>query len=469
MGFQGRAFAFDSPAAGVAALIARARWGTPGTSAPRASEAVSLIAARGRILACPVQCDRDSPAFDYAAMDGYAVHAGDVLATATHARAQGDSTITLPVVGEARIGCEPPPLCDPRAGTDGVKPTTPVARALRTATGAPMPPRDAGADADAVIKREDVTEHADTSPIGVSAITLAISIAERVKPGDHVRHRAENACAGMNFARRGEVVTPSSLGALAAVGCVAPRVFTPLRVALITTGDELVPSEATPGPYQVRNSNAVAVAAMLHAQAWLDVVRVTHIPDDADLAGTLRDCLGPTHRIEALILTGGVSMGHRDPVRAAVERETGDIVFHGLPQRPGKPMLAAVLTSPEGATVPLIALPGNPVSAMVTCARVALPVLAAGAGAARTPLNLSPSLVELANDDGKRLDLWWHRPVRLVDDQHGPPRAEIIDTRGSGDIIAAARSDGFVELPPSRALASTSGGIGLVPFYRWPT
>jgi molybdopterin molybdotransferase len=124
-------------------------------------------------------------------------------------------------------------------------------------------------------------------------------------------------------------------------------------------------------------------------------------------------------------------------------------------------MLGALVRrpAPQGA-VPVFGLPGNPVSALVTCTRVALPVLAACAGARRTPPGCLPRFIELRNPDGRELDLWWHRLVRLVAGAHGP-HAELIDGRGSGDIVAAGASDGFVEVPPGSPSA-------ILPYYPWP-
>lgn len=470
MGFRGQAFAFESPAAAVAELIARVT-GDPARPA-RASEVVALAAARGRVLAQSVRCDRDSPAFDHAAMDGYAVRAAEVHAAADRATRGGERAVTLEVVGESRIGCEPPaltpaPASDPARVPAGAVAAASHAVALRIATGAPIPRGDHGADA--IIKREDVVEHgASAAGPGVHAVTLDLAAALRVNPGDHVRRRGENARAGDAALAPGEVLSAASLGALAAVGCVTPRVFTRVRVAIITTGDELVAAHETPRPFQIRNSNAAAIAAILAPCPWIEVVHAAHLVDDADLAALVRTVLAPPIAAEAVILTGGVSMGHRDPVRAAVEGVGAAVIVHGLPQRPGKPLLAAMLAAQPGPAVPIFGLPGNPVSAMVTCTRIVLPVLSACSGAPRTPAALLPRLVELADDDGKRLGLWWHRPALLRTRDGGGARAELVDTRGSGDVISAARSDGFVELPPVIGSSTGAEPVPLVPFYPWP-
>lgn len=440
MGFRGQAFAFDSPAAAIAGMIARL--GDPPADRPR--ETVGLEDAAGRILAEDVRADRDSPAFDHSAMDGYAVYAADLLAAA---RAAGPSeTIAVPVVGESRIGTEPPALPNGSRG----------AVAVRIATGAPIPP-----GSDAVVRREDVAENAACARGGTTSIGVAPSIAARVKPGDHIRRRGENARAGEAVLAAGGVLSAAAVGTLAAVGVSHPRVLAPLRVAVIVTGDELVDSGGSPAAFQVRNSNGPSVGAALASERWTEVVRVIRVGDDGQLDGVLKEACTEA---DAVVLTGGVSMGHRDPVRPSVERLGAEVVFHGLPQRPGKPMLGAVLRRASDArarSVPVFGLPGNPVSALVTCVRIVLPVLAACAGAKRTPFSCIPRFVELSSPGGRTLDLWWHRLVRLAPGPAGLPRAELVDGRGSGDIVAAGMSDGFVEVRPA-------GTAAAVPFYAWP-
>ena len=432
MGFRGQPFAFDSPAAAITGMLARLQPQTPAT------EQVPLCQTRGRVLAAPALADRDSPPFTYSAMDGYALRFADLPS--------GGGTLT--VIGESRIGHAPPAM-----------PAAPAA--VRISTGAPLP-----AEADLVVKREDVTEHpvhqtpaSDRPDIGRISITSATAAALRT--GDHIRLRAENARAGSPVLDAGTILSAAALGTLAAIGITHPPVFAPLRTALITTGDELVPHDLAPGPFQIRNSNSPTLVALLASHAWLNLVANLHTADDsASLARALCDALVHT---DAIILTGGVSMGHRDPVRAALDAVGHtEVVFHGLPQRPGKPLLGAISAPPRGRPrVPIFALPGNPVSALVTCTRIALPVLATCAGIASSPTALP---VTLANPDGKSIALWWHRLVRISADG----QAHLSDTRGSGDIIAAGWSDGFIEVPPGAA-PSANDSPARYPFYPWPT
>ncbi len=442
MSFRGQPFAFESPTAAVADFIRRAGADSPA----RSNEVAGLDQSAGRILAEDILADRDSPAFDYSAMDGYAVCAADLGTPSGSGAGSTETGVTLPVVAESRIGERPPAVLDGSG-----RPA-----AVRIATGAPIPP-----GADRVVRREDVTEHATRGAGEITSIRLTPQAAGRIRRGDHIRRRGENASVGAVVLHRGEVITAAALATLAAVGITRPTVFARLRIAVITTGDELIEPDQVPSAFQLRNSNAPAVRAILASHAWVNVTQVSHIRDDEDLGSALEHACEVA---DAVVLTGGVSMGHRDRVRTAVEQAGAEIVFHGLPQRPGKPMLGAVLNragTENARSVPIFGLPGNPVSALVTCTRIVLPVFAACSGARRTPAECLPRLITLANQDGRTLDLWWHRLVRLGVDESGQPWAELIDGRGSGDIVAAGLSDGFIELPPSAFPA-------IVPFYAWP-
>lgn len=421
MGFRGQSFAFDSPAAAVAGMITtlRARGAEPG------AETVPLADARGRILAEDVRADRDSPAFDYSAMDGFAARSRDLT---------GPAAAPLPVAAESRIGLAPPAM---PAG----------ACVVRIATGAALPE-----GADLIVKREDVEE---SGADGARAITVLGSARARLRAGDNIRRRAENSRAGDIVLPAGSLLGAGAIGVLAAVGAATPRVFVRPRVLILTTGDELVAPEVTPEPFQLRNSNAAALREILGAARWLDVAPPVHARDERDQLGHAID--GALRERDVLVLSGGVSMGHRDHVRACFEERGAEIIFHGLPQRPGKPMLGAVIARAQRRPLAVFGLPGNPVSAMVTCARVVIPVLRAAAGAsAREP----ERRVTLANSDGRSLELWWHRLVRLCDDGS----AELVDGRGSGDLIAGGRADGFIEVPPGEATGAEPSV-----FWAWPS
>ncbi len=209
------------------------------------------------------------------------------------------------------------------------------------------------------------------------------------------------------------------------------------------------------GPFGIFNSNAFALHGLLSAHQWMSMDEPTHLADAPSLvADRLRD-LTRTH--DAVLITGGVSMGHRDPVRSAVESIGARVLFHGLPQRPGKPMLVAVDEGRHNRPCLIFGLPGNPISALVTATRIALPVLAVLAGAMAREHGMR---VSLANDDGRRLPLWWHRLVRIS----GEGVADLVDHRGSGDLVALAEADGFVELPPEE-MATTGAPSGTALYF----
>jgi len=393
-------FAFDSPAQAVDALLARVE--------PLDTQHIALAGASGRVLAQPLQADRPSPACDVSAMDGYAVR-----------EVQPD--IVLPVVGEVAIGQAPPAM--------------PRDAALRIFTGGPVP-----AGCHAVIPREQVEEQPDT---------ICILADLTIKPGQHIRRRGENGQAGQTIVEQGTAITPAVAAALAACGVAEPRVHRRVRLATIVTGNEVHDVTAEVEPWQLRDSNGPTLTAMFAPLPWVDWRGIDRAADDRDqlrqvVSAALDGC-------DALILTGGVSMGDYDFVPEILAELGCEIIFHKLPIRPGKPALGAV--GPQGQAV--LGLPGNPVSVMTTAKRLALPVLRHRAGFAQA--DAPAARVTLVNPDDKQLALHWSRPVRLV----GDGQAERIATRGSGDIISAARSDGFVEIPANQT------GPGPWPFYSW--
>jgi molybdopterin molybdotransferase len=391
--------ALNSPAAGVGQLLTRVQ--------RVGKETIPLALASGRILAQPVAADRDNPAVDVSAMDGYAVRVSDL------------NVGTLPITGDVRIGREPPPQ--------------PARAALRIVTGAPIPP-----GADAVIKREDVQESPDR-------ITLTTSV---VKPGTHIRRRAENAPAGHKLIDRGVEITMPIAAALASFGVANPTVHKKIRVGVLVTGDEVLGVEQSPAPWQLRDSNGPAILSLLARRPWIEAIPHPRAPDDPQqLRKAVTSLLD---RCDAIIATGGVSMGDRD-FFPQVARDVGaEVVFHRISQRPGKPVFGAIL--PDGR--PIFGLPGNPLSVMVTLRRMAFPILERVAGLDFSPF---PCLVRLDNPDDRRLDLWWHRLVRST----GPRLMTLVNVSSSGDVASATASDGFVEVPPDQT------GPGPWPYFPW--
>ena len=406
MHFRGEEYRFGSPREAVehvAGIVGRV-----------GVETVGLAEACGRVLADDAKADRPSPAVSYSAMDGFAARLADVKRGAA-----------LAIVGEVRIGREPVGLA---AGT-----------VMRIVTGAAIP-----AGADLVVPVEDVQEHE-------GAITISEPAVTKFKVGQFIRVAGENAAAGETVLRAGTVLTAAAVGTLAAIGIARPSVRRRVRVAVLVTGDELVSHEETPSAWQVRNSSGAALAALLGARAWVSVDAPLHLRDDP---ATMNAAVGRAiAECDAVVLTGGVSMGHRDFVREVLQQSGVRIELHGVPQRPGKPVLVGIAPGNK----PVFGLPGNPVSSLVTCRRMVMPVLGCAAGMVQKGDGGSVPRVMIANPDTQAIPLWWQRLVRL--DESG--RAALLDARGSGDVVAAGKSDGFVEVPPGES------GAGPWPYFAW--
>ncbi|GIK17985.1 MAG: molybdopterin molybdenumtransferase MoeA [Leptolyngbya sp. PLA2] len=378
---------------------------------PVATERVGLREAAGRVLAENAAADRPSPPLTVSAMDGYAVH----LARLRPGR--------ISVAGEAAIGRAPETLRE--------------VCAARIVTGAPVPH-----GATAVLRREDVVE-------GDGWIEVGADLIARLNEDENIRRQGENGPAGTVFAKAGRLITPPVAGALAAFGVASPTVRCRVRVAIVATGDEILPPEHRVEPWQLRDSNSSALTAFVACVPWLMLVSTERSADEQAL---LRASLGRAlEAADAVLVSGGVSMGQRDFVPGVLESLGVKRVFHCVSQRPGKPLLAGVGSRGQA----VLALPGNPVSVMVTARRFGAPALARLAG--MDHVWGADGMVVLDGEPERAISLWLHRPVRLTT----PGRAVRVKTKGSGDVIAVSASDGFVEIPPGES------GPGPWPFYAW--
>lgn len=305
------------------------------------AEAIALDDACGRVLAADVIAARALPGFDNSAMDGYAARSAELPGT-------------LPVAGVVAAGA-------PRA-----RPVPPGA-AVRIFTGAPLP-----AELDAVVIQEDARAEGDR-------VTLPAA-----PPGDHVRRAGEDLAIGARALAAGTRLQPWDLGVLAALGVARVPVARAPRVALIATGDELVGVETAPGPGQLVDSSMHALGALVREAGG----RADRLGIARDDPAEIRRMIEEAATYDAVITTGGVSVGDRDHVHAALAEAGVALELWKVAMKPGKPFSFGL----RGRT-PVFGLPGNPVSTVVGFELFLRPALLAMQGAAalerpRAPVRL---------------------------------------------------------------------------------
>jgi molybdopterin molybdotransferase len=384
-----------------------------GAVPPLTAVVVPLGEAAGRVLAENVAADLPLPAFDTTAMDGWAVRAAEV----------GKTPALVARAGVAGAGRVTGPL--------------PAGAAWKVMTGAPMPP-----GSDAVVPVEDAVE--------IDAATVRLDVAPR--PHAHVRVRGEVFQRGALLLPAGRRLTPADLVLAAAAGRATLRVARPIRAEVLVTGDEIVASEAMPGPAQIRNTNGpLLVSALRRAGAEVTDLGVARDTEEG-LARTFRAAL--ERGCDLLLTSGGVSAGDFDYVPAALEAAGASIRFHRVAIRPAKPVLFAT----KGTTL-IFGLPGNPVSAAVAFDFFVRPALRAAAGILPPlPPALPARLTASVKNKGPRLA--FHPASLSLRD--GEEIVEPIDTKGSHDVLAHARANAFLELPPASSFAEGD----LVPVHR---
>jgi molybdopterin molybdotransferase len=293
------------------------------------SETVSLVQADGRILAEDLMAPVDLPPFDNSAVDGYAVRFDD-LAPAGETR--------LPVIGRLAAGA-----------SLGVE--TAARSAIRIFTGAPMPE-----GFDTVFMQEDVRRENDS-----------VVLPSGLKRGANRRPAGEDVCAGAEALAAGLRLGPGEVALLASLGLAAVPVRAKLRVAVFSTGDELVPPGAPRGPAKLYDANRFMLLALL-GRLGCAATDLGILPDEqASVAGALKTAAADH---DLIITSGGVSTGEEDHVKAAVE-SAGALTFWRLGIKPGRPVAMGVV-----AGTPLIGLPGNPAAVFVTFVQVARAVIA---------------------------------------------------------------------------------------------
>ena len=366
-------------------------------------ESLPLAQCAGAVLRENVYAERDQPPFDRVAMDGIALSAQAVQAGRRSFEVQDTQS-----AGEPALSLESDAHC------------------IEIMTGAVLP-----AGCDAVVPVEQIEVHAGQAKL--TALARPVS-------GSNVHRRASDRPQGSLLLSTGTVLHAPEIAIAASAGMARLRVSAQPAIVVISTGNELVEPGEPIAPHQIRRSNAYAVTSALREHGFHRVAD-DHLQDEA---GSMRERLAfhlRTH--EALILSGGVSMGRFDLVPKVLAELGVECAFQGIAQRPGAPMWFG--TSPSGCAV--FALPGNPVSTLVCLARYVLPALYAAMGVAPA----APERLALSETFEWKPELTGFLPVQLSCDDWGRTWAVPSPTNGSGDFSSLAQTQGFVELPAGPA------------------
>lgn len=369
-------------------------------------EAVALPDAVGRVLRQAALSDLDLPPFDRARMDGYALRAADTLNPPVRLQAIGEAAAGFAFVGEVTAG-----------------------QAVRIMTGAPVP-----SGTDAVQKIEVIQVHDDGS----------IELTDPVAAGQFVTPRASEARKGDVVVEAGERLRPATAAVLASFGYAHVTVTRRPRLALLSTGSELVEVHQTPQGAQIRNSNTYSLAGYA-LQAGAEVIQTAIVRDDF---ATTRDAIANAlAQADVVMLSGGVSMGDYDLVKPALLALGAEVLVEKVAMHPGKPTVFAKL----GDKV-IFGLPGNPVSVAVSFHLFARPVLLKMQCASELHLPCwQAHVTRMVKGAPPRRS---HQPARLLI-RAGRAEAEPLKWGGSSDLVAFMQADALIVVPEDRASLNT--------------
>jgi molybdopterin molybdotransferase len=381
---------------------------------PRGKELVELLESTGCVLAEPVVADRNFPPFPRATRDGYAVRAADVA----------QLPATLDVIGEIKAG-----------GTAGMQVES--GQAVSIMTGAPAP---AGADAVVMVEYTTRTNERVTINKGVGA-------------GDNIVPMGAEAKRGERLLTPGMRLDHAAIAVAASVGRSRLLVYGKPRVAVLSTGDEIVDIDVPPGSTQIRNSNSYSLAAQIRTAGGEAVL----LPIAPDKPARLRELIAEGFEADLLLLTGGVSMGKYDLVEDALSEFQAEFFFTGVQIQPGRPVVfgrvpgggtpAGERASAASGYTYFFGLPGNPVSTMVTFELFARPIIEALVG--MLPQKLVFLHAKLKSEINTKTGLKRFLPA-ILSGEFEQAEVELTGWQGSGDIAAAARANCYVVIAPDR-------------------
>jgi molybdenum cofactor synthesis domain-containing protein len=378
--------------------------------------------AYGCVLAEPVMAEEPVPPFDNSAMDGYAVRAADTVG----------APVELPVIGVLAAGADPSTV------------SVTAGHVVRIMTGAPMPQ---GADAIVIV---ELTEPLDDGQ--------RVRIDRAARPGDHIRRAGDDIQVGDLVIETGTQLTAAHLGVLASLGVVEVTVVPRLRVGVLSTGDELVEGNARLKPGQIRESNRHTLLPML-AEAGCDPVDLGLIRDDrAAIADAIEHAAASC---DALLTSGGVSMGDFDEVKAVLSERADDMRWMQIAIRPAKPFAFGTI----GGT-PVFGLPGNPVSSIISFELLARPALRKMMGQRDAALD-RPRLRAIADADLRRqTDGKVHFARVVIQAVDGRLHARSAGGQGSHQLGAMAAANALAVLPDGDGVVA-GDEVEVIPLT-WP-
>lgn len=364
---------------------------------------LSLEDAAGRVIAGPVMAAYALPPFDNSAMDGYALRLSDLT---------GDGPWHLPVTTRVAAG-------DARALTLA------AGTAARIFTGAPVP-----FDADAVVMQEHAVRDGDT-----------ISLTNRPRAGQNIRRQGEDVAKGALALADGLTLTPPRLALLAGCGVAQVAVRTKVRVAILSTGNELAEPGDALGPGQIYNSNRVFLRATLSRLPWVALTDLGILPDDpASIRAAIRNAARSN---DVVISSGGVSAGEEDHILDALRLEAAELDILKVAIRPGKPLTVGRLGQ-----VLYFGLPGNPYAAAITFTQIARPALSRAAGLKEEPDRWLPAVsgFTYSRTTGRQEYI----PVTWTSrDSYGRPILMRLGQGASASMSPMAQAMGIAVIPPA--------------------
>ncbi len=375
-------------------------------------EIIELGKALGRVLAEDLAADRDYPPFHRATRDGFAVRAKDVQ----------HPPRSLRLIGESKAGTAFPGKVNPE-------------QCVQIMTGAPVPP---GADAVVMLEHTRVEKG-------------EVMIEKHVQAGQNIVAAGSEAKARQLVLTQGTRLGYAELAMAAQVGRANILVNVRPRVAILSTGDEVVDLKKRPGPFQIRNSNSVSLAAQA-ALAGAEPVPLGNAPDRK---GELRTFIARGLDEDILVLSGGVSMGKYDLVEDVLRALGAEFFFDAVAIRPGRPAVFAVCREKF-----VFGLPGNPVSTMVTFELLVVPAIDILGGMAPRPLPTFKA--RLANPVEQKAVLTHFLPARVTWPD-GEPTVEELPWQGSGDIVALAMANCFLVVPETKLAAAAGEWVDVLP------